>query len=130
MQTTHINETEGELTLSLIPIPRDANMQGTIFGGWLLAQLDLAGAVPARRIAVKSNERVVTKAVNHVEFIAPIFVGDKVNFYTTVDRTGRTSISIHIEVTAERYTNGKVHKVAEAEFVYVRLPRLEPYSTS
>lgn len=96
-------------------------MQGAVFGGWTLAQLDLAGAVPARRIAAKTNERVVTKAINHVEFIAPIFVGDKVDFYTEVDRVGKTSISIHIEVIAERYNDGDCQKVAEAEFVYVRL---------
>lgn len=112
----------GELTLSVIPMPADANMQGAVFGGWTLAQLDLAGAVPARRIGVKHNERVVTKAINHVEFIAPIYVGDKVDFYTEIDRIGNSSISIHIEVIAERYTDGEFHKVAEAEFVYVRLP--------
>lgn len=112
----------GELTLSVIPMPCDANMQDAVFGGWTLAQLDLAGAVPARRIAGETGERVVTKAINHVEFIAPIFVGDKVDFYTEVDRVGKTSISIHIEVIAERYKNGDFHKVAEAEFVYVRLP--------
>lgn len=112
-----------ELTLSVIPLPRDANMQGAVFGGWLLSQLDLAGAVQARRITAKTNERAVTKAVNHVEFIAPIFIGDKVSFYTQVDRIGKTSISIHIEVIAERYRNGVFHKVSEAEFVYVRLPR-------
>lgn len=112
----------GELTLSVIPLPQDANMQGAVFGGWTLAQLDLAGAVPARRITAKTNERAVTKAVNHVEFIAPIFIGDKVDFYTEVDRVGKTSISVHIEVIAERYEGGELHKVAEAEFVYVRLP--------
>ncbi len=114
-----------ELTLSLIPLPANANMQGQVFGGWILAQLDLAGAVPARRIALKTNERAVTKAVNHIEFIAPVFIGDKVNFYTQVDRIGNTSISIHIEVIAERYTSGEFDKVAEAEFVYVKLAKLK-----
>lgn len=123
MKTDAIITDCGELTLSLIPLPKDANMQGAVFGGWTLAQLDLAGAVPARRITAKTNERAVTKAVNHVEFIAPIFIGDKVSFYTEVDRVGKTSISVHIEVIAERYTTGDIHKVAEAEFVYVRLPR-------
>lgn len=112
-----------ELTLSVIPLPRDANMQGAVFGGWTLSQLDLAGAVPARRIAVKHGQRAVTKAINHVEFIAPIYIGDKVNFYTHVDRVGNTSISIHIDVIAERYTDGEFHKVAEADFVYVRLAK-------
>lgn len=112
-----------ELTLSVIPLPRDANIQGAVFGGWTLSQLDLAGAVPARRIAVKYGQRAVTKAINHVEFIAPIYIGDKVNFYTHVDRVGNTSISIHIDVIAERYTDGEFHKVAEADFVYVRLAK-------
>lgn len=123
MKRNPIITENGELTLSIIPLPKDANIQGTVFGGWTLAQLDLAGAVPARRITAKTNERAVTKAVNHVEFIAPIFIGDKVNFYTEVDRVGKTSISIHIEVIAERYHGGDLHKVAEAEFVYVRLPQ-------
>lgn len=110
-----------ELTLSVIPLPRDLNMQGTVFGGWLLSQLDLAGAVPARRIAASHQERAVTKAVNHVEFVAPLVAGDKVNFYTQVAREGETSITIHIEVIAERYHGGKFEKVAEAEFVYVKI---------
>lgn len=113
----------GELTLSVIPMPKDANMQGTVFGGWTLAQLDLAGAVPARRIAAKNKQRAVTKAVNHVGFLAPVFIGDKVDFYTHVERIGKTSISIHMQAIAERYTNGECHKVAEAEFIYVCLPQ-------
>lgn len=121
MKNKAIITDNGELTLSLIAMPPDANMQGTVFGGWILAQLDLAGAVPARRIAIKHGQRAVTKAVNHVEFIAPVFIGDKVNFYTEVDRVGNTSISIHIEAVAERYSNGEQQKVAEADFVYVRL---------
>ncbi len=113
----------GELTLSVIPLAKEVNGQGVVFGGWTLSQLDLAGAVPARRICSQTNEKVVTKAINHVEFISPVYIGDKVDFYTEVDRVGKTSISIHIEVIAERYKNGEFEKVAEAEFVYVRLPK-------
>ncbi len=123
MQKKPIITENGELTLSVIPMPGDANGQGAVFGGWTLSQLDLAGVVPARRIGLKTNEKVVTKAINHVEFIAPIFIGDKVDFYTVVDRVGNTSISIHIEVIAERYRNGEFEKVVEAEFVYVKLPK-------
>lgn len=111
-----------ELTLSLVPLPSDTNMQGAIFGGWTLQQLDLAGSIPARRIGIKSHERIVTKAVNHIEFIAPIYVGDKVNFYTQIVNEGNKSLTVHIHVDAERYTNGEIHRVVEAEFVYVRLP--------
>lgn len=113
-----------ELALSVIPLPRDANMQGVVFGGWTLQQLDLAGAVPARRITLNTNERAVTKAVNHVDFLAPIHIGDKVSFYTQVARVGEKSITVHIAVDAERYTNGQIERVAQAEFVYVRLPAL------
>ncbi len=113
-----------ELTLSVIPLPRDANMQGAVFGGWTLQQLDLAGSVPARRIAFKTHERAVTKAVNHVDFLAPIYIGDKVNFYTQVASVGEKSITVHILVEVERYNNGEKHRAAEAELVYVRLPRV------
>lgn len=112
-----------ELTLSVIPMPRDANMQGRVFGGWLLQQLDLAGTVPARRIAVKNQERAVTKAVNHVDFLAPVHIGDKVSFYTQVVRIGEKSLTVHIAVDAERYTSSEIVRVAEAEFVYVRVPK-------
>lgn len=111
-----------ELTLSLVAMPPDANPKGAVFGGWLLAQLDLAGAVIARRIAMKSHQWIVTKAVNHVDFIAPIWIGDKVNFYAQVHHIGKTSIVVHMRVTAERYTTAKIVDVAEAEFVYVRIP--------
>lgn len=124
MQKKPIITENGELTLSVIPMPKDANAQGAVAGGWTLTQLDLAGSVVARRIAVKKDERVVTKAINHVEFIAPVHIGDKVDFYTEIDREGNTSISVHISVIAERYRSGEFEKVAEAEFVYVRLPRL------
>lgn len=112
-----------ELTLSVMPLPADTNPKGDVFGGWLLSQLDIAGAVPARRIAIKTNEAVVTKAVNHVNFIAPIAVGDKVDFYAQVHHIGKTSIVVHMHVNAERYHNGEIVRVAEAEFAYVRIGR-------
>ncbi|MBS9777331.1 MAG: acyl-CoA thioesterase [Gammaproteobacteria bacterium] len=112
-----------ELSLSTIPMPKDTNMQEAIFGGWTLAKIDLAGSVPARRIAAQYNQNVVTKAVNNVNFIAPIKVGDKVDFFTSVKHIGNTSITIDIEAFAERYECGKIEKVIQAEFVYVRVAK-------
>jgi len=110
-----------ELALAVVAMPSDMNMQGVIFGGWTLAQLDLAASIPARRIAAKTKERAVTKAVNHVDFVAPILVGDKVDFYTAVKKVGRSSITIDMQGVAERYDSGELVQVVTAEYVYVRL---------
>lgn len=115
----------GELVLASIVMPKDLNMQSAGFGGWTLALLDLAGSVPARRIAHSQNARVVTKAVNHVEFIAPIHLGDRVSVFAEVVARGKTSVVVQMRAEAERYDNGEVLTVAEAEYVYVILNKRE-----
>lgn len=97
-------------------LPRDTNGYGTIFGGAILSHLDLAGAVEARK---HRPCRVVTVAMNQVAFIAPVFVGDIVSFYTETVRLGRTSVTVRVEVVAERSDASGSVKVAEAEVVYV-----------
>jgi acyl-CoA thioesterase YciA len=98
-------------------LPRDTNARGTIFGGVILSHIDLAGAVAASR---QYQRNFVTRAMHAVEFIAPVYVGDVVSFYTSVAREGRTSITIKVDVEAERSKDPAKHvKVTEAEVIYV-----------
>jgi acyl-CoA thioesterase YciA len=99
-------------------LPRDTNAHGTIFGGILLAYLDQAGANATRAHC----ERVVTVRMTEVVFHEPVFVGDVVSFYAGVTRIGKTSITVHVDVEAERWPRGKEPvKVTEAEIVYVNV---------
>ena len=104
--------------IKVLLLPKDTNALGTIFGGVILAHVDLASAVEARKTA---PHRYVTKAMNAVEFHAPVFVGDLVNFFTETTRVGRTSITVKVLVEAERWGAGKGErvKVTEAEVVLV-----------
>jgi acyl-CoA thioesterase YciA len=106
-----------EPTLRVIPLPADANHTGDIFGGWIMAQVDLAGSVPATRLA---RGRVATVAVNSFVFKKPVFVGDLVSFYAEVMRVGRTSITVNVEVYAQRRPEREeCVKVTEATLTYV-----------
>jgi acyl-CoA thioesterase YciA len=108
-----------EPVLRVTMLPRDTNARGTIFGGVILSHIDLAGAVAAHRHAARN---FVTKAMHEVEFIAPVYVGDVVSLYATLVREGRTSLTVRVEVEAERFQErGKVVKVTEAEVVYVSI---------
>ncbi|HWI12759.1 MAG TPA: acyl-CoA thioesterase [Burkholderiales bacterium] len=118
-----------EPALRVIPLPADANHTGDIFGGWIMAQVDLAGSVPAARLA---RGRVATVAVNSFVFKQPVFVGDVVSFYAEVVRVGRTSITVDVEVYAQRRPERMMCvKVTEAVLTYVavdeeRRPRPVP----
>jgi len=104
-------------TIRVIPMPADANHTGDIFGGWIMAQVDLAGAVPAMR---EAKGRVATVAVNSFAFKQPVFVGDIVSLYAQVVRVGRTSITVSVEVYAQhRSTIDAAVKVTEAVLTYV-----------
>ncbi|MPV86809.1 acyl-CoA thioesterase [Ostreibacterium oceani] len=109
------------LVLSVIPFPKDTNPGGIVFGGWTLAQFDVAGSVIARREARKQNMSLVTKAVNHMEFILPIYVGDRVSFYAQLASQGSTSYVVDMVATAERYSGEGVELVAKAAYVYVQI---------
>jgi acyl-CoA thioesterase YciA len=116
-------------TIRIIPMPADTNANGTIFGGWVMAQVDLAGSVPA---AERALGKVATVAVNSFVFKQPVFVGDLVSFYTAIVKSGRTSITIDVEVYAQRHRIGsEVVKVTEAQLTYVAIddegnPRVLP----
>ncbi len=99
-------------------LPKDTNAYGTIFGGVILSQIDLASAVEARKVAPR---RYVTKAMREVEFLQPVFLGDVVNFFTETVRVGRTSVTVKVSVEAERWGAGRGErvKVTEAEVVLV-----------
>lgn len=106
-----------EPTLRVIPMPSDANHTGDIFGGWIMAQVDLAGSVPAVRLA---RGRVATVAVNSFVFRQPVLVGDVVSFYAEVVKVGRTSITVDVQVYSQRLPGRDAYvKVTEAILTYV-----------
>ena len=105
-----------EPTLRVVPMPSDANYTGDIFGGWIMSQVDIAGAIPAIELA---KGRVATVAVNSFTFKQPVMIGDVVSFYAKVVRVGRTSITVDVEVFARRRALLEVVKVTEATLTYV-----------
>ena len=116
----HSDLPEGrELVLKVIPMPADTNGNGDIFGGWVMAQVDLAGSVlPARHV----QGRMATVAVNQFIFKQPVRVGDILSFYSHLTRVGRTSITVQVEVFAERFSaQGQYVKVTEASLTYVAI---------
>jgi acyl-CoA thioesterase YciA len=111
--------TERELVLRMIPMPGDANANGDIFGGWIMAQVDLAGSVLPARL---TRGRIATVAVKEFIFKQPVSVGDLLSFYARVLRIGRTSVTVDVEVYAERNPlNPQVVKVTEAQLTYVAI---------
>jgi acyl-CoA thioesterase YciA len=111
--------TDQELVLKVIPMPGDCNANGDIFGGWVMAQVDLAGSVLPARYA---QGRYATVAVNEFVFKQPVRVGDILSFFSSVTRIGRTSITVKVEVYAERFkSQGQYAKVTEASLTYVAI---------
>lgn len=110
-----------ELVMRVMPMPADVNANGDVFGGWIMAQVDLAGSVLPARI---SRGRIATVAVNEFIFKQPVSVGDLLSFYASVVRIGRTSITVHVEVVAERNPeNPQAVKVTEANLTYVAIDK-------
>jgi acyl-CoA thioesterase YciA len=108
-----------EPVLRMVPMPADANQHGDIFGGWIMAQVDVAGGVLAARHA---RGRVVTVAVNEFQFKQPVFIGDVLSFYCEIVRVGTTSITINVEVYAQRNPSDvETVKVTEATLTYVAM---------
>ena len=111
--------TDEELVLKVIPMPADSNANGDIFGGWVMAQVDLAGAVVPARYA---GGRMATVAVKEFVFKQPVRVGDILSFFAKMIRIGRTSMTVKVEVYAERFgTRGNYSKVTEALLTYVAI---------
>jgi acyl-CoA thioesterase YciA len=119
MPESNTEEPRGELTLRTLAMPGDANAAGDIFGGWVMAQMDLACGI---RAAERAGGRVVTAAVREMSFVAPVKVGDTLCVYTDIARVGRTSMILHLQAWAQRYLkHGQRVKVTEADFVMVAL---------
>jgi acyl-CoA thioesterase YciA len=110
-----------EPTLRVVPMPADSNSSGDIFGGWVMSQVDIAGSIPAIR---RARGRVATVAVNSFVFRQPVMIGDVVSFYSEIVKVGRTSITVSVEVYAERNPE-KVEtvKVTEATLTYVAVDK-------
>lgn len=109
---------QGELTLRTLAMPADANAAGDIFGGWVMAQMDLACGI---RAAERAKGRVVTAAVKEMSFAKPMKVGDTLCIYTHVTRVGRTSMTLEVEAWAQRYLTDLLEKVTDADFIMVAL---------
>jgi acyl-CoA thioesterase YciA len=106
-------------TLRVVPMPADANQNGDIFGGWIMAQVDIAGGIVAGRLA---RGRVATVAVKEFVFKQPVQIGDVLSFYAEMVRVGNTSVTVNVEVFAERRpSDPKVVKVTEATLTYVAI---------
>lgn len=113
------NETpRGELTTRTLAMPADANPSGDIFGGWVLSQMDIAGGIAAGQHA---QGRVATVAIDAMSFIRPVNIGDILCVYAEIEKSGRTSITVHLEAWALRERMGERVKVTEGQFVFVAL---------
>ncbi|BFM22414.1 acyl-CoA thioester hydrolase YciA [Gilvimarinus japonicus] len=108
----------GELTLQTLSMPADTNPYGDIFGGWLMSQMDIGGAILAQQIA---RGRITTVAVGNMAFLRPVPIGATVSVYADATDVGRSSIHITIEVWIKIANTGEVAKVTEGEFVYVAI---------
>jgi acyl-CoA thioesterase YciA len=108
----------GDLTLRTLAMPADANAAGDIFGGWVMAQMDLSCGI---RAAERARGRVVTAAVKEMAFEMPVKIGDTLCIYTDVVKVGRTSMTLKVEVWAQRYLSDRMDKVTDALFVMVAL---------
>jgi acyl-CoA thioesterase YciA len=118
MNTEAGAEPHGTLTVRTLAMPADTNPAGDIFGGWVMSQMDIAGAIAA---VERAEGRVVTVAVDSMTFIAPVKVGDVLCVYTSIERVGNTSITVAIEAWARRNRLADRVKVTDGRFVYVAL---------
>ncbi len=112
------DEPDGELTLQTVTFPADTNSAGDIFGGWVLSQMDIAAGVTA---AARARGRCATVAINAMRFHAPVMVGDLFTVYTSIVRTGTTSITVHVESWVRRLQTDEHRKVTEADFTFVAI---------
>jgi acyl-CoA thioesterase YciA len=112
------NAPQGELVIRTIAMPANTNSNGDMFGGWMVSQMDLGGAILARNAA---KSRITTVAIDAMEFHHPVYVGDIVSCYALLLKTGRTSLRIAIEAWAQRHKGGEHVRVTEGVFTYVAI---------
>lgn len=113
-----MQQPKGQITLQTLAMPADTNANGDIFGGWILSQMDLAAGVLAKQTA---KGRVVTIAINSMTFLKPVKVGDIVCCYSELIKTGRSSMTIGVEVWVHPYAFDKMYQVTEGIFVFVAI---------
>jgi acyl-CoA thioesterase YciA len=116
--TSSLTNPNGEIVIRAIAMPTDTNANGDIFGGWLVSQMDLGGAVLARTVA---KSRVATVAIEAMSFVAPVNVGDTVTCYAHLDGIGRTSMKISVEAWAQHYSGTSQRRVTRGVFTYVAI---------
>jgi acyl-CoA thioesterase YciA len=117
LKSLHVQLPNKMPVLRVSPMPADANFHGDIFGGWIMSQVDIAGSIPASR---RARGRVATVAVNSFLFKQPVLIGDLVTFFAEITRVGRTSITVDVEVYAQRNPDKEITvKVTEASLTYV-----------
>jgi acyl-CoA thioesterase YciA len=109
-----------EPAIKIIAMPKDANADGDMFGGWILSMMDLAGSIPARK---RARTRIVTVAVENIVFHKPVFVGDCLECYAHVEKVGRTSITVKVETYVERREQEEKEKITEGRFVFVAIDK-------
>ena len=107
-----------EPTIKVIAMPQDTNPDGDIFGGWIVSMMDIAGAVIARRTV---RNRIVTVAMENIQFHKPVFVGDFLECFSRVVKIGRSSITVEVDVYVERALTGEVERVTQGCFIYVSI---------
>lgn len=117
-EETPPTEPRGELVIRTIAMPANTNSNGDMFGGWLVSQMDLGGAILARNIA---HSRITTVAIDAMAFHFPVYVGDIVSCYATLQKTGRTSVRIDLEAWAQRHKGGEHVRVTKGTFTYVAI---------
>ena len=111
-------EPHGELVIRTIAMPADANANGDIFGGWLLSQMDIGGAIYAKNLC---RSRVTTVAIDAMSFLNPVYIGDIVNCHASLVKVGRTSMKIDVEAWVQRGLDGQLLRVTEGVFTYVAI---------
>ena len=109
---------EGTLTLQTVAFPKDTNSGGDIFGGWVISQMDIAAGTTAQQ---RAKGRVATVEIEAMRFHAPILVGDLVSVYTQIVKTGRTSLTMHVETWVRRQRTAKLEMVTEGDFTFVAI---------
>jgi acyl-CoA thioesterase YciA len=109
-----------EPMIRVVAHPKDANPDGDVFGGWILSLMDMAGAIPARK---RARTRVVTIAVDQMKFLLPVYIGDCLECYATIERVGRTSMTVMVEAMVERREGGQRLRVTEGRFTYVAIDK-------
>ena len=112
------SQPQGELVIRTIAMPADTNSNGDMFGGWMVSQMDLGGAIYARNV---SRSRITTVAIDAMSFIQPVYVGDIVSCHAALLKVGRTSIRIEVEVWAQRAKGGEHVRVTKGTFTYVAI---------